>query len=488
MEVADYAGLDGVALAGLIRSGEITEREPMDAANRAMEMVEPALNAIVEWYQDPEPTQSGRPLSGVPFLRKDLGATEAGRSQEMGSRLANGFVPHHESVLMSRFKAAGLCILGRSATPEFGICGTTEPIARGPTRNPWAIDRSTGGSSGGAAAAVAAGLVPMAHASDGGGSIRIPAGACGLVGLKVSRGRVTEAPTSGESLLGLGVEFAVTRSVRDAATLLAAVGESAPGDPFVVRGRVGTDGGPTSASSPLRIAWTDGADWPGSPPVDREMAAAVRSTVAVLEDLGHVLVETTPQYDWEDYLHLTTDAFALGTAAEVAELSALMRRPPSPEFLEPLTLANVTHAGRLTGADVYGFEGRANRIRRQVGTLFTDHDLLVTPSTARPAVPLGTHWGRDPSLSAFEWTVRQESWIPFSAVFNITGQPAISLPLVVSSQGLPLGIQFVAGPGREDLLLGVARDLEEACPWADRVPPIHAGRRCGGRPPPAQPG
>jgi amidase len=470
MELSEYSRLDAVALAGLIRSGEVAAAEVEQAARAALDAVDADLNSVVEWYDDPEPARPG-PLSGVPFLRKDLGAAEAGRLQEMGSRLAAGLVADHESELMRRCKDAGLRVLGRSATPEFGICATTEPIVRGPTRNPWARDRSTGGSSGGAAAAVAAGIVPAAHASDAGGSIRIPASACGLVGLKVSRGRVSQAPASGESLMGLGVEFAVTRSVRDAAALLEAVAGPAPGDPFVLR----APAVPPAAPGPLRIVWSDGTGWPSNPRVDEAAVAAVGAAVTVLEAQGHRVSEGTPQYDWELYLDLMTDAFSLGVAAGAESLAAATGRPVSGEFLEPVTLAHVEHAGGLSALDVAGWESGANRIRRQVGRLFAGSEVLVTPTLTGGAVPLGLHWGMDPDITARDWNLQLESWIPFSAVFNITGQPAISLPLGTTSGGLPVGVQLVAHSGREDLLLALAAQLEEALPWADRLPPIHAG-------------
>jgi amidase len=469
VKLGDYVRCDGVALAGLVRTGEVGPEVLRAVAAAAR--VEPRLNAVVEWYESPDAVRSGGPLEGVPFLRKDLGITEAGRLLEMGSRMAEGFRPASEAVLTDRFKAAGLQVLGRSATPEFGICGTTEPEARGPTRNPWDPERSAGGSSGGAGAAVATGVVPIAHGSDGGGSIRIPAAACGVVGLKVSRGRVSAGREAGESILGLSVDFVLTRTVRDTAAVLEAVSGPAPGDPFVIAGPQHPSDAPLP---PLRIAWTDGERWPGRPPVDPEVSAATQEVAGVLADLGHRVEEAAPDYDWEEYLAVMTDAFALATASVVRSLSAETGRPVSAEFLEPLTMANVEHAARLSSLEVHDLESRANGIRRRVGDLFTGCDLLVCPTLARPAAPLGTRWGLDPGLSAYEWTVQQEDWIPFTAVFNITGQPAMSLPLGHSAAGLPIGVQLVARSGREDLLLAAAGLLEEALPWADRIPPIHA--------------
>jgi len=482
MKVDEYALCDGLALAGLVRSGEVSVDALRDAATSALSRVEPLVNAVVEWYESPDPTQPGGPLIGVPFLRKDLGLAEAGRLLEMGSRMAAGFRPVTEAALTKRFKAAGLQVLGRSATPEFGICGTTEPEVRGPTRNPWDLTRSSGGSSGGAAVAVAAGVVPIAHGSDGGGSIRIPAAACGVVGLKVSRGRVYSGSTDGDSILDLSVDFVLTRTIRDTAAVLQSVAGPAAGD-FVMNSAPLLP--PGSSVPACRIAWTNGQGWPGSPEVDPEVSSAVGAVAGVLADLGYRVEEAAPDYAWDEYLAVMTDAFALATASTVRSLSQTSGRPVSPDFLEPLTLANVEHARRLSNRDIRDLKSRASDIRRSVGDLFERFDLLLCPTLARPAAPLGTRWGMDPNLSAYEWTVQQEDWIPFSAVFNITGQPAISLPLAHSEAGLPIGVQLAARPGREDLLLAVAGQLEEALPWKHRLPPVHAAildddRRDGG--------
>jgi amidase len=474
MDLSEYTALDATALATLVRAGEVGPDELADLARRAMERTDPQINALVEWFDDPGPGRAEGPLAGVPFLLKDLSTTCAGRRLEMGSRQAQGYIAPADSLLVQRWKQAGARLLGRTNTPEYGICGTTEPLVNGPTRNPWALDRTAGGSSGGSAAAVAAGVVPVAHASDGGGSIRIPASCCGLVGLKVSRGRGTSAPNDGERLLGLAVNFVVARSVRDAALHLDVVSPPAPGDPFEAPGPSVRYADLPPADPGLRIGVLDGTSWPTGPEVHPEVAAAVHHTAAALSGLGHRVEEAAIDFDPHAYNSVVVGAFSLSAAATADWLAATTGRPPTAEYLEPITLAHIEHGRGLSGLDTYALETRANAVRRQVARCLGGFDAVVTPTIATLPIPLGLAWGLTEGVSAYDWALGQEWWIPFTAVFNVTGQPAISLPLAMSAAGLPIGVQLVAGYGREDLLIRLARQLEEALPWAGRRPPVHA--------------
>lgn len=474
MNLSEYTSLDATALAALVRSRQVTPRELAGLARQAMERTDPHINAIVEWFDEPEPGAAAGPLAGVPFLLKDLSTTCGGRRLEMGSRQAQGYTPPADSLLVRRWKAAGARIVGRANTPEYGICGTTEPLVNGPTRNPWALDRTAGGSSGGSAAAVAAGIVPAAHGSDGGGSIRIPASCCGLVGLKVSRGRVTSAPSDGERLLGLAVNFVIARSVRDVSLHLDIAGEPAPGDPFTPPFPSTTYAAVAPTRAALRIGVVDGTRWPTGPRVDAEVVAAVRDTAELLAGLGHHVEPAVIDFDPHAYNSVVVGAFSLSAAATGDWLARVTGRPASAEYLEPITLAHIDHGRRLSGLDAYGLETMANSVRRQVAGCLAGLDAVVTPTIARLPIPLGSAWGMTEGISAYDWGLDQEWWIPFTAVFNVTGQPAISLPLAISVDGLPIGIQIAAGYGREDLLLGLARQLEEARPWAGRRPPVHA--------------
>ena len=476
MNLADYTALDATALAALVRAGEVTPDELASLAREAMERTDPRINALVEWFGDPGPGVADGPLAGVPFLLKDLSTTCAGRRMEMGSRQAQGYVAQADSLLVQRWKAAGVRLLGRANTPEYGICGTTEPLVNGPTRNPWSLDRTAGGSSGGSAAAVAAGIVPVAHGSDGGGSIRIPASCCGLVGLKVSRGRVTSAPNDGERLLGLAVNFVVSRSVRDTALHLDLVGRPAPGDPFEVPHLPDAYADLTPAYAPLRIGVVDGTRWPTSPKVHPEVAAAVHETARVLSELGHHVEAAAIEFDPDAYNSVVVGAFSLSAAATADWLTRMTGRPATAEYLEPITLAHIDHGRRLTGLDAYALETRANSVRRRVAGCLAGLDAVITPTIAQLPIPLGSAWGMTEGISAYDFGMDQEWWIPFTAVFNVTGQPAISLPLAMSTDGLPIGVQIAAGYGREDLLIRLALQLEEAMPWAGRRPPVHAGR------------
>jgi amidase len=383
-----------------------------------------------------------------------------------------------DSYLTQKFRAAGLVVVGRTNTPELGLQPTTEPEAYGPVRNPWDTARSTGGSSGGSAAAVAARLVPLGHAGDGGGSIRIPASECGLVGLKPSRGRHSLGPEVGESWGGLVSRLVVSRTVRDTAAVLDAVHGPMPGDPYTAPPpdrpylvEVGADPGS------LRIGWTTTSPDPAVV-THPECVAAVEGAVTMLESLGHRMSERHPAL-WDDAEYVThftgqfVNAFSVWTAAELDHIGRISGEPVAAEGVEAGTWA-AAELGRTISAIQY-FEAISalHDYTRRMATFWADgFDLLVTPTIPEPPPELG-QFGALPD-NPLNGLFRSAAIVPFTAPFNTTGQPAVSLPLHRSADGLPIGVQVVAAYGREDLLLRVASQLESAVPWADLVPPVHA--------------
>lgn len=473
MTVDEYAFLDGTALAALVKQGEVTVQQLVELALYAYELVNPDVNAVIETYEDAlqvsESALQARvrrgPFAGVPFLFKDAGASEAGRRQEFGSRLLRGRVAQQSSYLAEHFQAAGLMAVGRSAAPEFSLSLSTESVLRGPTRNPWDTSRLAGGSSGGAAAAVAAGIVPMAHATDAAGSIRIPASACGLVGLKLSRGRVTHGPDEGEPLMGMDSEFIISRSVRDSASMLNAVAGPAPGDPFVIS-PLGL-----GAMGPLRIAVTT-TPW-GGYAIDPEIKAGILTLADDLVRLGHKVEESSPVFDYEAFVSSAVVGWAFGFDLLLEALALEMGRPIDETTLEPVTLRLYESAKELRSADVARAIQGFNKIRRTVGTFFERYDLLMTPTLLQKPEEIGRYSQSVPHPdfeSFFRLCDESGAFLP---LFNMTGQPAISLPLLWSSEGLPLGVQFAARFGEEGTLLRLAAALEELWPWQARQPAVH---------------
>lgn len=480
----DLAGMDATAQAELVSSGEASAVELVEAAVARIEQLNPQLNAVIHtFFEEAVAEAAGElpdgPFRGVPFLLKDLGATLAGQPFHLGMKVLKeaGFRAPLDSYLGQRFKQAGFVTVGKTNLPELGILPTTEPESYGPTRNPWDTERSSGGSSGGSGAAVAAGMVPVAHANDGGGSIRIPASCCGLVGLKPTRQRISEGPLIGDIMSGLTAELVVSRSVRDTAAILDAVHGPAPGDPYAapeptrpyveeLQGEPGK----------LRIGLTE---LPAVPDIEvhPDCLTAIREAAALLESLGHQVEESTPvdeatatALDLEDTF-LTR--WAAGQAATVDQFGMLLGRELTADDVEPLTWAMVEigrerSAGRyLRDIGIHQGLARATAAWHESG-----FDLQLTPTMAAPPVPLGTHdqHGPDP-MEAYRKALVQGV---FTASYNATGQPAISLPLHWSDDGLPIGVQLVAAYGREDLLISVAAQLEQARPWADRRPPVFA--------------
>jgi amidase len=487
----ELAALDATASAELVRAGEIPALELVTAAQERIEALDPQLNAVVRTrfdaalaeahVLDDSPGQGG-PFAGVPFLLKDLGALVAGDPVAFGSAvLRDSPVPWPTtSYTAAAFARAGLVVLGRTATPEFGTTITTEPLAFGPTRNPWDPSRSAGGSSGGAAAAVASGMVPAAHASDGGGSIRIPASCCGLVGLKPSRGRVSHGPVVGESWAGSTTDGALARTVRDAAALLDLLRTPMPGDPYVAppparryADEVGADPGR------LRIGLHLGPGREDAPAPDPEVLAAVSAAGRLLAELGHHVEESSPAALVEaGFARHFVSVVVADVALTVRQLEGALRREIADDELEPRN-ATYRRAGlAMTAPDYLASRAWLGQWARRMASWWAapeldgqGFDLLVLPVIATLPPAIGWY-----TAAGFEQEdARIGTVLQYTGQFNATGQPALSLPLGQTEAGLPIGVQFVAGAGREDLLVRVAAQLEQAAPWADRRPPVFAG-------------
>jgi amidase len=473
MHFSEYSEYDAMGLAQLIKSGQVSAQEVQQLARQAILAVNPTLNALVgELFEEALPSSTTGPFAGVPFAIKDFSIHAAGVKVGIGTRLTGeGIVYPHDTELMTRFKQAGLVTLGRTATPEFAFNLTTEPVSNGPTHNPWNPSRSTGGSSGGSAALVAARAIPVAHGTDGAGSIRIPAAWCGLVGLKPTRGRIPPGPDSDERLSGLGVDFALARTVRDTAALLDVVSGPGIGDKYFAAPpehpfaqEVGTPPGR------LRLAMTTQA-WSGAL-VYPENAEAVSMVCHELAALGHDVEEASPQLDWELFIDANLPIWTAAMADGALGVAQSRGIEVGPDVLEAVTLASVEYGRRITAVDLLRALRLCNSITRSVSAFFRSYDVLVTPTAATPPPLLGVLNQNDPSLDPRGWLNKLFALIPFTPLFNMTGQPAISLPLIQSSEGLPIGVQFVARYGDEATLLRLAAQLEEALPWADRRPSI----------------
>jgi len=467
MLISEYVGNDAQSLAAEVQAGAITPGELSEVARSVVAKLNGTLNVVLETFED-EPDREG-PFRGVPFLVKDLILQRAGGLCEMGSRLSEGFRASVDSELMRRFRVLGLNTIGRTNTPEFGLCCTTEPVLRGPTRNPWNPDHMVGGSSGGSAAAVAAGMVPVAHGNDGAGSLRGPAACCGIFAMKPSRGRITAGPSAGDALFGIVTEGVMSRTVRDSAAFLDRIAGPMPGDPYVIA----SPAEPylsSLARDPARLRIAVALEpWSGAP-IDGEVIAAVRDVAHLCEDIGHHVDYARPDLDFESYRHANIILSAAAVARMVDDVRTVTGRTPSPETLETATLAMYEYGKTIGAAELLTVPSIFNAVTRSFGGFFQDWDILITPATATPAPAIGTYDQNAAGLTPQSWFDWKGSFVPFLAAFNMTGQPAMSLPLCQSDSGLPIGIQAAADFGREDLLFGLAGQLERARPWAGRVP------------------
>jgi amidase len=477
MEVEQYAAHDGVALAALVRDGEVSAAEVEEAARRAIAAVEPALHATVgELYDEAFEASTEGPFAGLPMLMKDVAPHLEGQIVQGGSRwTGDGVRCPADTHLGGRIRAAGFRVIGRTRAPEFAFNATTEPTVHGPTCNPWDLERSVGGSSGGAAALVAARALPIAHGTDGGGSLRIPASLCGLVGLKATRSRLPVGPGNWEALHGMSHDFVLTRTVRDTAAVLDALHGPGPGDKYLIppparpySDEVGADPGR------LRIRWTTDA-WAGAD-VDPECVQAVEAVARTLEENGHDVEEGTPAIDAEALDRALVVGWAAGLAQRAAVLERALGRAPSEETLEACTFAMLQLGGTITAVQLLDAYGDCNAVGRAIGSFFEDAEVLLLPSAAKVPWKLGELDQNDSSLDGPGWVRKLfDHYVPFTAMFNITGQPAISLPLGWTDSGLPVGVQLVARFADDAMLIRLSAQLEQALPWTDRVPPIAVG-------------
>jgi amidase len=479
----DLARMDATAQAALVRDGEASPVELTDAAIARVESLNPELNAVIHPLFDEGRRAAADglpdgPFRGVPFLFKDIGAMLAGQPLHLGMKALKeaDFRAPLDTYLGARFRDVGFVTIGKTNIPELGILPTAEPRAYGATRNPWDTGRSSGGSSGGAAAAVASGMVPVAHASDGGGSIRIPASHCGIVGLKPTRQRITEGPITGDNMSGMTCELVVSRSVRDVAAVLDAVQGPAPGDPYVAPPPARPYLEELEADpGELRIALATSSA--AQIEIDPVVVDAATDVARLLESLGHSIEERglteITGGGGDELVETFMTRWMGGQASALDQLGVALGRELGPQDVEPLTWALAEEGRRRSAGDYLTAVGRHHLVTRAISGMFaSDIDLLLTPTTGESAPPLGTYddSGSDP-LAAIR---RSYKTAAFAGIFNATGHPAISLPLYWTDEGMPLGIQLVAQHGREDLLIRVAAQLEQARPWAARTPPVFA--------------
>lgn len=464
---------DAMGLAELIRTGAMSAREAVEQAITRIETHNPTVNAVVgtRFDQARAEVEAGLPsgaLTGVPVLVKDLGTEVAGLPSTGGSRLFAEGLATRDSELVARYKRAGMVVLGTTNTPELGLNPSTEPQLFGPTRNPHDLDRSAGGSSGGSAAAVATGMVSIAHGSDGGGSIRIPASMCGLFGMKPSRGRITGSPDPGTLAAPVSVHHALTTTVRDSALLLDVSAGPLPGEAF---------GAPTPAGTFLQATTRDpgrlrigvATTQRGGIETDRGCLDAVLATARLCEELGHQVEEMVPAFDAADVGAASGVLMGADLVVTVEDRLRTLGRDLRDDDVEPFTRVLLDHYRSLTGTDVHRALRRIQEIGWEVGTAFTTYDVLLMPTLAQPGPALGRLDTTRPE-TIYDLGAVFSAW---TSIFNVTGMPAMSLPLATDERGMPIGVQFAADLGQESTLFSLAAQIERATPW-QRVAPGYA--------------
>lgn len=491
----DYSSYDGLSLAEMVRNGDVSPRELVSAAIERIEALNPRINAVVHRMfasalkQADGPMGDG-PFHGVPFMLKDLLSWYAGEPITSGSRIFNGWIPPHDTEIVRRYRKAGLIVVGKTNTPEFGLTPYTEPELFGPARNPWDRSRTAGGSSGGSAAAVASGMVPWAGGGDGGGSIRIPASCCGLFGFKPTRGRTPVGPIAGELWQGSVVEHCLTRSVRDSAAMLDAISGPDVGAPYYATppdrpflAEIGRDPGR------LRIAFT-------SQPllghkVHDDCKSALADAVSLFESLGHEMIEASPPVERDEFNRAFLTIVCGEVKADLLDAKRLTGRTAGPDNVEFTTWALNLLGGELSAGAFVAAERYLRKASRRVGEFFTGYDALLTPTLSVPPFHIGslqplTHerallkvLGRMRAgnvlrlLGALEKTAEKIfDVIPYPPLFNVTGQPGMSVPLYWNAENLPIGVQVIGRYGDEATLFRLAGQLEAARPWKDRRPPV----------------
>jgi amidase len=495
---SDYEKYDGLGLAELVRKKEVKPGELVEEAIGRIERLNPQVNAVIhKMYEQARKAADGDlpdgSFKGVPFLLKDLTTCYAGVPLSNGSRFFKDFVPDHDNEMVRRFRAAGVVFVGKTNTPELGLAPVTEPELFGPSSNPWDLTRTTGGSSGGSAAAVAARMVPLAHGSDGGGSIRMPASCCGVFGLKPTRGRNPMGPDYGEAWRGFACDHVITRSVRDSAAMLDATAGADTGAPYFAvppsrsfLSEVGADPGK------LRIAFTSEHFLGGT--VDGDCVKGLEAAAKLCHDLGHEVVETAPPIDGQAIAGAFLTIVCVEIRAFIEEAEVLLNRKARYKDFELVTWVCGLLGRQYRATEFSKSLNLIQRTARQVGAFFENYDVLLTPALAMPPLVTGALQPRGSQavamkllgslnaggiinkLSGKDALVEQFfAFMPYTPLFNATGQPAMSVPLYWNDEGLPIGMQFVGRYGDEATLLRLAGQLEKARPWSGRVPQICAG-------------
>lgn len=493
----DFSSHDAVSLAELVRTRQVSPRELVAATIERIEALNPKLNAVVHPMYDAALEQAGGPLpdgpfKGVPFLLKDLLSWYAGEPVTSGSRLYNGWIPPHDTEIVTRYRAAGVIVVGKTNTPEFGLTPFTESELLGPAHNPWDLTRTPGGSSGGSAAAVASGMVPWASGGDGGGSIRMPASCCGIFGIKPTRGRTPAGPVNGEVWQGAAVEHCLTRSVRDSAAMLDAISGPDAGAPYwpVPPARPYLDEVRT-APRRLRVAFTSKPLLGHS--VHPDCTAALEDAVRLMESLGHEVVEASPELDRDAFNRAFLTMVCGEVHADLIEAKRLVGHAATPADVEFTTWGLHLLGGKLSAGEFVLAEHYLRTAGRGVGRFFETVDVLMTPTMAEPPFKIGAHQppasertllrvlGRLRAGTALRLLGALDKAagkifdvIPYTPLFNVTGQPAMSVPLYWNSSNLPIGVQVAGRYGDEATLFQLAGQLEEARPWSGRRPPISA--------------
>jgi amidase len=474
MAFKEYAQYDGLGLAELVRNKDVTPAELAEAAIERIERHNGTLNAVVHKAYDEARAAAAKastegPFAGVPFLIKDLGCPVGGWPRTSGSRFTKDDVPAYDGELTKRYRASGVTLVGKTNTPEFGITGTTESALLGPCRNPWNPDHIAGGSSGGAAAAVAAGMVPLAHASDGLGSIRIPAACCGLFGMKITRDRNPNGPDEADRAIGLSVDHVVSRSVRDSAAMLDATGYAEPGVPYAVprKERPYTE---ELGQTPGRLRIAFHTETPRGDPIDPEVRQAVEETAKLLEDLGHHVEERGLGIHYRKLYAAQRAVSGANFAAGMAERIKAYGREPRRDELETLTWAIWEHGKTITGEEALRGWRTMREMGREILSFFEIYDVVLSPVMGTPPPVIG-HIDPD-KLDPRTVNDRQAKAFPFTPPYNFTGQPAMSMPLAWSESGLPIGMMFAGRYGDEATLFRLAAQLEAARPWIGRKPPV----------------
>ncbi len=468
----DVLNRDALGQAQLLKRGEISALELVEAAIGRIEALNPRLNAVITPMYDQACEQAvgpqlDGPFAGVPFLLKDLLAQYAGARFCQGSRFLEGYISSQNTELVKRYCRTGLVVLGKTNTPELGMGVTTEPALFGPTCNPWHLERIPGVSSGGSAAAVASGMVPMAHGNDAGGSIRIPASCCGVFGLKPSRARNPLGPAFGDVIGGLVAEHVLTRSVRDSAAMLDATAGPDFGDPYAVPcpTRSFLEAAETDPK-PLRVAFS--SRLPLDSPVHPDCVAALQEAASLCRELGHEVEENRPELEGELLFQSFTQVISAGFAWCLDDLSRSLNRELREELFEPFVWSLTQRGRKISGPEYLMAWQNLQQLSREVARFLTRYHVWMTPTLGQPPVPLGTFRfeGGDP----FQLRRRMSEFTPFTYLANVTGQPAMSVPLSWNAETLPIGIHFWGRFGEEDTLFGLAGQLERARPWSQRRP------------------